>query len=57
MNITFILIPLALILGIVFLAFFIWATIRGQFDDLASPPQKILFDDDPIPNASLKEKK
>ena len=46
MNIIYILIPLALLLGIFFVASFIWATSKGQFDDLDTPAARILFDDE-----------
>lgn len=46
MNILYILIPLALLLGVFFVASFIWATSKGQFDDLDTPAARVLFDDD-----------
>ncbi|OIQ20509.1 MAG: cytochrome oxidase maturation protein, cbb3-type [Bacteriovorax sp. MedPE-SWde] len=46
MNIIYFLLPLALLLGGMFVAFFIWATKSGQYDDLETPAQRILFDDD-----------
>lgn len=46
MNIIYILIPLALLLGLFFVASFIWATSKGQFDDLDTPATRILFDDE-----------
>jgi cbb3-type cytochrome oxidase maturation protein len=45
MNILIILIPLALLLGSTFLAYFLWANRTGQFDDLDTPAIKILNDD------------
>ncbi|MCP4914695.1 MAG: cbb3-type cytochrome oxidase assembly protein CcoS [Oligoflexia bacterium] len=39
------LIPLALILGSVFVALFIWATHDHQFDDLTTPASRILIED------------
>ena len=56
MNILFALIPLALVLlGFAVWAFF-WAVKSGQFDDLDTPPLRILLDneDDPAQNASLR---
>jgi len=44
-NILFILVPLALLLGIFFLANFLWANKNGQFDDLDTPALKILNED------------
>ncbi|MEZ4229375.1 MAG: cbb3-type cytochrome oxidase assembly protein CcoS [Polyangiaceae bacterium] len=46
MSVLYLLIPLAILFGIAFVAAFIWATRRGQFDDLDTPPVRILFDDD-----------
>jgi len=40
-----ILIPAALLLGGIFLALFVVAARRGQFDDLDDPPERILHDD------------
>ena len=41
------LIPIALALGGLGLAAFIWALRNGQFDDLDGAASRILFDDDP----------
>lgn len=40
------LIPLALLLGIVGLVFFVWSIRSGQYDDLDGAAQRILIDDD-----------
>jgi cbb3-type cytochrome oxidase maturation protein len=40
------LIPIALFLGLLGLAAFLWAMRSGQFDDLDGAAQRILFDDD-----------
>ena len=46
MSILFALIPLAIcLLGVAVWAFF-WAVRAGQFDDLDTPPIRILLDDD-----------
>jgi len=42
MNILFVLIPLALLLGFGFLVAFLWANSKGQFDDLSTPAMRIL---------------
>ena len=44
MNVLFILVPLALVLGGVFLVLFLLAVKGGQFDDLDDPPKRILKD-------------
>ena len=41
------LVPLALMLGGVALAAFLWALRSGQFDDLDGAAGRILFDDEP----------
>ena len=40
------LIPVALLLGLVGLLGFLWALKNGQFDDLDGAAHRILFDDD-----------
>lgn len=40
------LIPVALILGLIGLLAFLWALKSGQFDDLDGAAHRILFDDD-----------
>jgi cbb3-type cytochrome oxidase maturation protein len=47
MSVLYILIPAALILGLGFLAAFLWMLHRGQLDDLETPPVRMLFDDEP----------
>ena len=43
------LIPVALLLGGLGLAGFMWALKSGQFDDLDGAASRILFDDDDLP--------
>ena len=40
------LIPIALALGLLGLAAFLWALRSGQFDDLDGAAERILFDDE-----------
>lgn len=42
MSIITILLPLALLLGLGFLAAFVWFAARGQYDDLETPAHRIL---------------
>jgi cbb3-type cytochrome oxidase maturation protein len=42
----FVLLPLALLIAAVAAGFFVWAAKSGQFDDLETPPVRILFDDE-----------
>jgi cbb3-type cytochrome oxidase maturation protein len=46
MSAVYIALPVALLLAIAGVAAFIWATKSGQMDDLETPGQRILFDDD-----------
>jgi cbb3-type cytochrome oxidase maturation protein len=43
------LIPIALLLGLIGLAAFLWALKSGQYDDLDGAAQRILFDDEDEP--------
>ena len=52
MSVLLYLIPIALFLGLLGLAGFLWALRSGQFDDLDGAAQRILFDDDPPPQAN-----
>jgi cbb3-type cytochrome oxidase maturation protein len=45
------LIPVALLLGLIGLAAFMWALKSGQFEDLDGAAERILFDDDDAPDA------
>jgi cbb3-type cytochrome oxidase maturation protein len=45
MNILILMIPMALFLGVGFVAAFFWANAGGQFDDLETPAHRILKDD------------
>jgi cbb3-type cytochrome oxidase maturation protein len=46
MNILLFLIPLALFLGLLGLAAFIWSLKSGQYDDLKGAAQRILIEED-----------
>lgn len=54
MDILLYLIPVALVLGAVALAGFLWAIKSGQFDDMDGAANRILFDDVP-PDESDKD--
>jgi cbb3-type cytochrome oxidase maturation protein len=49
METIFVLLPVALLIAGVALAFFVWAVRSGQYDDLETPPVRMLFDDEPVP--------
>lgn len=46
MNALVLLVPLALLLGLIGLAGFLWALKSRQYDDLDGAASRILFDDD-----------
>lgn len=54
MSVLIYLIPVALFLGLLGLAGFLWALRSGQFDDLDGAAQRILFDDGKPPEASSR---
>lgn len=45
MGIVFVLVPLTILLALGFLTAFFWSMRRKQFDDLDTPPLRVLFDD------------
>ena len=48
MNTLLLLIPAALLLGLIGLAAFLWALKSGQFDDMDGAANRILFDDEEL---------
>ncbi len=49
MSVIYLLLPLALVVSSMAVAAFLWATGRGQFDDLETPAMRMLHDDEPVP--------
>jgi cbb3-type cytochrome oxidase maturation protein len=45
MTIIYLLLPVALLLGLGFLAAFAWGAAQGQYDDLETPAHRILLPD------------
>lgn len=45
MNILFLTLAISLVLALIFLVGFVWATRKGQYDDLTTPSQRMLIDD------------
>ena len=45
MSVIFVVLPVALLLGAAAVGGFVWATKRGQFDDLQTPALRALLDD------------
>ncbi|MBX7168990.1 MAG: cbb3-type cytochrome oxidase assembly protein CcoS [Pirellulales bacterium] len=45
MSVLYIVLPLALVMAAGAVAAFVWSVHRGQYDDLETPPVRMLFDD------------
>ncbi|MBP9682085.1 MAG: cbb3-type cytochrome oxidase assembly protein CcoS [Bacteriovorax sp.] len=45
MEVITILLPLALVLAVLFIAGFIWMTMKGQYDDLETPSMRMLIEE------------
>jgi cbb3-type cytochrome oxidase maturation protein len=54
MQVLFIILPLALIIAIFFVALFVFAVKKGQFDDLDTPSHRILLNDENINNKEVE---
>jgi cbb3-type cytochrome oxidase maturation protein len=48
MNLLYLILPLALLIVAGFVAAFVWAARKGQFDDLETPAMRALFDDSEV---------
>lgn len=46
MSVLFIVVPLALIVVLVAVVAYVWSARGGQFDDLDTPPVRMLHDDE-----------
>lgn len=46
MSVLFIVLPLAILIAVAFVAAFAWAAKAGQFDDLDTPAMRVAVDDD-----------
>ena len=55
MDVLLYLIPVALVVGGVALAGFLWALKSGQFDDMEGAANRILFDDTPEEEVSQSD--
>jgi cbb3-type cytochrome oxidase maturation protein len=47
-SVLYLVIPLAIVIVAVAVGAFVWATHRGQFDDLDTPGVRMLHDDDAV---------
>ena len=56
MNSLLLLIPLAILLGLLGLAAFLWALRAGQFEDLDGAARRVLLDDEQGPNDRKRRK-
>lgn len=50
----YIALPVALLLAVAGVVAFIWATRSGQMDDLDTPGQRVLFDDEDPADAGVR---
>ncbi len=55
MSILYFLVPLSALFVAIGVGLFIWASRRGQFDDLDKAAWSILFDDEPQPETKQPE--
>lgn len=55
MNVILLLIAIAIVVALGFLALFFWAVRSGQYDDTEGPPRRILFDDTPAKPGKKEE--
>ena len=55
MNSILFLIPIALLLLIIAVGAFFWASRNGQFDDLETPALQIILDDEPKPSKNTED--
>lgn len=55
MNMIYFLIGCSILLALIFLAAFFWATKTGQHDDTYTPSVRILFDDELKENKDLEK--
>jgi len=55
MKILIFLVPLALLMGAIGLAAFLWSLKSGQYDDLDGAAERILYDDEDDPPSRPRE--
>jgi len=55
MNLLYLILPLALAIGAGFVAAFVWATRKGQFDDMETPAMRVLFEDAEVAESGKSE--
>jgi cbb3-type cytochrome oxidase maturation protein len=47
MSVLFVLVPVALLLVVIFVAAYAWSSRSGQFDDLTTPAMRVLHEEQP----------
>ena len=57
MSVIFIALPIALLLAALAVAGFVATVTEGQYDDLETPPQRMLCDDLPVRSTATNESK
>lgn len=45
MEIVYLLLPISVLLGLAALVFYFWGVRSGQYDDLETPPRRLLIED------------
>jgi len=55
MGVIYLLIGVSIVIAIIFLSFFLWASKTGQFEDDYTPSVRILFDDEKLKENQLKD--
>lgn len=56
MNIIFLTLGASIAMALIFLLAFIWATKKGQYDDITTPSQRMLVDDYEITDMKKDDK-
>lgn len=56
MNIIFLTLGISITMALLFLFAFIWATKKGQYDDLTTPSERMLIDDYEIKETKKEDK-
>lgn len=56
MSVIYIALPAALLIAVIAVIAFIWATRSGQFDDLDTPRHRMLHDDDVEPREPARDR-
>lgn len=56
MEVLPIVIPLAILLALSFIAGFIWMTVKGQYDDLETPAMRMLLEQEELQKKVVEDK-